>query len=57
MVIASKQFENDMKAVDWAPNGKFIVIGDILGFIYLLDPNTLEVKDTGKTKFTTMPKR
>jgi microtubule-associated protein-like 6 len=57
MIIASKPFENDMRAVDWATTGKFLVIGDILGFIYLLDPNTLEVKDVGKTKFTTMPKR
>jgi len=57
MVIATKPFQNDMRAVDWAINGKFMVVGDIMGFIYLLDPNTLEVKDTGKTKFTTMPKR
>ena len=57
MIIASKPFPNDIRSVDWASNGKFIVCGDMKGFIYLLDPNTLEVKDTGKTKFTTMPAR
>jgi microtubule-associated protein-like 6 len=57
MVIATKPFENDIRSVDWASNNKFIVCGDMLGFIYLLDPNTLETKDKGATKFTKMPKR
>lgn len=56
MIIASKAFPHDIRAVDWAMNNKFIVCGDIMGYIYLLDPNTLEVKDTGKTKFTQMKK-
>jgi microtubule-associated protein-like 6 len=57
MVIATKPFENDIRSVDWAMNGKFIVCADINGFLYLLDPNTLELKDKGASKFTKMPKR
>ena len=57
MLIASKPFENDIRAIDWANNNKFIVCADVLGFLYLLDPNTLELKDTGASKFTKMPKR
>ncbi len=56
-MLAFSKFENDIRAVDWATNNKFIVCADILGFIYLLDANTLEIKDKGATKFTKMPKR
>lgn len=57
MIIASKPFPAEVRAVDWAQNGKFIVCADINGFVYLLDPNTLQVQDTANTIFTTMPKR
>lgn len=53
----SKPFPSEIRAVDWASNGKFIVCGDLNGFVYLLDPNTLAIQDTAKTIFTTMPKR
>lgn len=57
MVIASNPFPSEIRAVDWSSNGKFIVCGDLNGFVYLLDPNTLATQDTAKTIFTTMPKR
>jgi len=57
MVIASSPFPSEVRAVDWSSNGKFIVCGDLNGFVYLLDPNTLAIQDTAKTIFTTMPKR
>jgi hypothetical protein len=33
----SKPFENDIRACDW--NGGLIVVGDVKGFIYLVDAN------------------
>ena len=56
MLISSKPFDNDIRGVDWASNNKFIVCADLLGFIFLLDPNTLEIVDKGATRFTKMPK-
>ncbi|CAD8200325.1 unnamed protein product [Paramecium octaurelia] len=57
MVCVSKPFPSEVRAVDWSTDGKFIVCGDLNGFVYLLDPNTLQIMDTAKTIFTTMPKR
>lgn len=57
MVMASKPFPEEIRAVDWASNGRFIICADLNAFVYLLDPNTLAILDTAKTIFTTMPKR
>lgn len=41
MICVSKAFPSEIRAVDWANNGKFIICGDLNGFLYLLDPNSL----------------
>ena len=42
MLMASDQFACDLKALDWSPNGAFIIAGDENGFIHLIDPQTLK---------------
>lgn len=42
MILASDQFQNDLTALDWAPNAQFLVAGDRNGFIHLIDPTTLQ---------------
>lgn len=41
MMCVSKPFPSEIRAVDWSNDGKFIICGDLNGFLYLLDPNTL----------------
>ena len=42
MIVGTEPFENDCRAIDWANNGKFIILGDVKGKIYMLDANTLQ---------------
>ena len=37
--------EVDIRAVDWASDGKFIAAGDIKGNVYTFDPKTLKCKN------------
>ena len=46
MIVQSEQFKQDICAIDWSQDGKFIVAGDRVGAIYLLDAKTLEVLGT-----------
>lgn len=46
--------KNDVKAVHWGTcdSGDFVIVGDDLGFVYLLDAKTLQVKATHNSHFT-----
>lgn len=49
MILCSKQFENEIRALDWSSNGQVIVCGDIKSFLIVVDPKTLthtEIKET-----------
>ena len=46
MVAVSDQLSHDPTALDWSPNGKFIVLGDRNGVMKSLDATTLKVIDT-----------
>ncbi|KAL4483877.1 hypothetical protein ABPG72_006252 [Tetrahymena utriculariae] len=54
MITSTKPMKNDVKGVHWGvQNGKeFVVAGDDLGFVYLLNPQTLEVLATHNSSFT-----
>lgn len=52
MLAGTKPLENDVRAIDWAPNGKFIVAADYKGKIMILDPNNLNIKDALQSTFT-----
>ena len=39
LIMVSKPFDNDIRGCDWSSNGLFIIVGDVRGFIYLVDPN------------------
>ncbi len=47
MEKASEQFKHDLKCVDWAMNGNFLIVGDENGYVHAVDANTL--KATGAT--------
>lgn len=38
MIKGTKPLEQELRAVDWSPDGKYIVAGDWLGHVYLFDP-------------------
>lgn len=40
-MILSNKYDKDIRAVDWAYNGKFIVAADVEGNIYSLNPTSL----------------
>ena len=42
MLKASDPFKDDLTALDWSSDGKFLVAGDRLGFIHLVDAVTLK---------------
>ena len=42
MLLASEVFEDEIRALDWDMQGKFIIAGDVKAKIYLIDPNTLK---------------
>lgn len=50
MVQASEYFPQDLTALDWASNGTFIVAGDRIGMIHLVDPKTLKVLGTASAQ-------
>lgn len=43
MLISTVEIKNEVRAVDWAINGKYIAIGDSEGNIYTLLPDDLSV--------------
>lgn len=49
-------FDTDIRACDWSRDGAFIVVGDVNGFIYLVDPNNLSVLDKKNSKFAVKTK-
>lgn len=51
MINQTKPFENDIRACDWSSNGSLIIVGDVKGFIYLIDANTLNILDKKNSKF------
>ena len=44
MLKGTDPFKKDLRALDWANDGSFIIAGDMKGKIHLLDPETLEVR-------------
>ena len=40
-MIISNKYDKDIRAVDWAYNGKFIIAADVEGNIYSLNPTSL----------------
>ena len=44
MLVGTDPFENDVRAVDWASSGKFLVVGDSKARLFLLDAGTLQVQ-------------
>jgi len=40
-MILSNKYDKDIRAVDWASNGKFIIAADVEGNIYSLNPTSL----------------
>jgi microtubule-associated protein-like 6 len=51
LLQVSKVFENDIRGVDWASNEQFLAVGDVKGFIYLVDATNLTVLDKKNSKF------
>jgi len=52
MITGTKPLENDVRGLDWSPNGKFIVAGDMKGRISLYDSKDLTLKDSLQSTFT-----
>jgi microtubule-associated protein-like 6 len=42
MEKASEPFTDDLTALDWSSDGTFMVAGDRMGSIHLIDPKTLK---------------
>lgn len=57
MVLGSKPFECDMRALDWSSNGEFLAAGDVRGNILLIDPKTLTEIDKKGSKSTQSGKK
>lgn len=51
MLVGTEPFEQDCRAVDWARTGKFLVMGDTKGKIFILDANTLQVLSSLQSSF------
>ena len=51
MVVGTEPFENDCRAIDWATNGKFLILGDVKGKIYVLDSSTLQILNSLQSSF------
>jgi microtubule-associated protein-like 6 len=46
MILAIKPLPHDLRAIDWSPDGRFLVAGLVNGVIILLDSNTLATLST-----------
>ena len=42
MLAHAGPLENDLRAVDWAPNNKFVIAGDMNGKIHLFSADSLK---------------
>lgn len=51
MIVGTEPFENDCRAIDWANNGKFLILGDVKGKLHVLDANTLQVINSLQSGF------
>ena len=45
MLVGSKPFVDDIYAIDWSPNGKFIIGADHMAKVHLMDSETLKILD------------
>lgn len=50
-MFSNPAFDNDVRACDWSKDGHYIVVGDVKGFIYLIDPSNLALMDKKNSKF------
>jgi WD40 repeat protein len=51
MILGTKPFSDDISAIDWSPNGKYIVVADDLAKVHLLDSDNLKILDVFQTSF------
>ena len=49
MINSSEPFQVDLTAIDWARNGKFLVVGDRKGCVFSVDAQSLKVLSTFRT--------
>jgi len=40
-IKVNNELDKDVRAIDWSSNGEFMVMADIKGMIYLIDPESL----------------
>mmetsp|Transcript_16129 Transcript_16129/g.13674 ORF Transcript_16129/g.13674 Transcript_16129/m.13674 type:complete len:274 (+) Transcript_16129:3639-4460(+) len=52
MLANTLPLENDVRAIDWSRDGKFIVCADVKGKVMLFDPNKLNQIDSLQSSFT-----
>lgn len=54
MLASTQPMKNDVKAVHWGACAtcEFIIVGDDLGYVHLLDSKTLQLKGTHSSHFT-----
>lgn len=57
MIVGTKPLEQEIRAVDWSSDGKYIVAGDWVGHVYLFDPKNLNLLEKKPSKISTGPKR
>ena len=51
MLVGSKPYQDDIYAVDWSPNGKYLIAADHKAKIFLLDSETLKELDSFQTGY------
>ena len=51
MLVGTEPFESDCRAIDWAANGKFLVVADIKAKVHLLDAQSLQVLNSLQSGF------
>ena len=51
MLKGTRPMKDDLRAIDWAENGKFIIAADVKGMIYLFDPYHLKLLDSKQSIF------
>lgn len=59
MIASTVPLKNDVRAVHWGSSEQsdFLIVGDDLGFVHLLDSKTLSVKATHNSHFTKLKAR
>ncbi len=46
MIVSTKQFSDSIYAIDWSPNGKYIIAANYSAKVYLLDSESLKEFDS-----------